>query len=254
MPRTPFVLLAGLLGLAGCATMSVEERAAFCTNTDWQRYGVNDGRLGIPSSDRADLISDCAEIGHPLDVTAYQAGRAEGLREYCTVENGYQVGYIGQRYSQVCPPSLEADFLQGYAKGRDDRPGYAIYPNIGIGIGSGGVSTGVGIGIGVGGFYNDCFYDPFYCGWNRPWGYRYGYNRYAYPYWYNKDHHRHDYSRAPRGYKKEYREYRKQDPRHTRGYSGYKQGYGGYKRGYRGARGPGWPGMGGSKDQPGSAR
>ncbi len=217
MARTPLALAlaaAGLLGLAGCATMSVEERTAFCANTDWQRYGVNDGRLGIPSSDRGNLIADCAKLGRPVDVTAYQAGRAEGLREYCTVENGYQVGYSGQRYQSVCPPSLETDFLQGYAKGRDDRPAAAIYPGIGIGIGSGGVSTGVGIGIGVGGYSHGCSYwDPFYCGpgWGWPWGspwpyYGYGYRRYPY---YRHPYRSHAYPKHGHAY-----------PKHSQAYPG----------------------------------
>ena len=187
MSRMLSVLALGLFGLAGCATMSVEERTAFCANTDWYRYGVNDGTLGIPSNDRGRTIGECAELGQPIDVAAYQAGRAEGLRTYCTVENGYDVGYSGRRYQRVCPPELEPDFLQGYALGRDERPSYAIYPGIGIGIGSGGVSTGVGIGIGVGGFYNDCYYrSPYPCSWRRrgPFGYPYGYGRYGrYPYW-----------------------------------------------------------------------
>jgi hypothetical protein len=183
----------GFAGLvAGCSTLSVEERTALCANSDWYRFGANDGRLGVPGPDRADTIADCAELGHPVDVAAYQRGRAEGLKEYCTVERGYAVGLSGRRYEHVCPPELEPDFLQGYAKGRDDRPGYAVYPSIGIGVGSGGWDGGgVGIGVGIGGyhgFYDDCYYrDPFPCSWRRHWGHRWGYpigsRRFGYPYW-----------------------------------------------------------------------
>jgi hypothetical protein len=168
------------LGLAGCSTLSVEERTAACANTDWYRFGVNDGTLGVPVSERTERFTDCAELGRPADVASYQAGRAEGLKEYCTAENGYDVGYRGRRYERVCPPELEPDFLQGYAEGRDDRPAYALYPGLGIGIGSGGVHTGVGIGIGVGGWhYRHPFYDPFYSPFPRRWG-RYG--LWGYPY------------------------------------------------------------------------
>ena len=196
MSRMFLVLAFGTLALvAGCSTLSVEERTAICTNSDWYRFGVNDGTLGVSGAERADLFTDCAELGQPIDVAAYQAGRAEGLRQYCTVETGYEVGSSGRRYQKVCPPELEPDFLQGYAEGRDNRPSYGIYPGIGIGIGSGGVRTGIGVGVGIGGysghrgFYgNDCYYrDPFPCSYyrNRPWGFRpFGYGRFGpYPYW-----------------------------------------------------------------------
>jgi hypothetical protein len=191
MPRLLPAMAIGILGLAaGCATLSVEERTALCTDSDWYRFGLNDGTLGVPSVERGEMFAECAEFGHPVDAVAYRTGRAEGLRAYCTVETGYDVGYRGRRYLDVCPPELEPDFLQGYAKGIDDRPGYGIYPGIGIGVGSGGVRTGVGVGIGIGGYgglYNHCSYrSPFPCSFNRygPWGVPFGYGHYGgYSHW-----------------------------------------------------------------------
>jgi hypothetical protein len=183
MSRLFLALGLGALALAaGCTTVPPEQRAAACAQTDWYDYGVNDGVLGVPVSDRVDMFEDCTELGQPADVASYEAGRTEGLKEYCTVENGYEVGYSGRRYEEVCPPELEADFLQGLAQGRDERPYHALYPSIGIGIGSGHVHSGVGIGIGVGGwgyspYWDDCYYrDPFPCGWR-------GHGRYGYPWW-----------------------------------------------------------------------
>lgn len=177
MPRLLSALAAGALALlAGCATVPPEQRAAACAQTDWLRYGLNDGTLGVPASERAEAFLDCQKVGQPADIAAYQQGRAEGLREYCTVEKGYEVGRQGRDYDRVCPPELEPDFLQGLAQGRKERPSYAgVYPNIGIGIGSGGrVRTGVGVGIGLGGyFWDDCSYrSPFPCSWGRGgfWG------------------------------------------------------------------------------------
>ena len=158
------ILTLSALVLAGCATMSPEERASTCQNTDWHRYGVNDGALGVKTSDRAGDFEDCAEVGQPVDLAAYQAGRSEGLQSYCTAEKGYEVGYEGRRYGKVCPPETEPDFLQGYERGRKERPSYALYPSIGIGIGSGGVRTGIGIGIGIGGFHrHNCHRNRWYC-------------------------------------------------------------------------------------------
>jgi hypothetical protein len=156
MSLSRFALLSVAL-LAGCATMSPEQRAAACNAQDWQRYGLNDGKLGVPVSARLDEFQNCAEVGVPADVTAYEAGRKEGLVTYCTAENGFKVGYEGRRYANVCPPELEPDFLQGFKRGRNERPAYSIYPRIGV---------GVGYGYYYPGWYYP--YPPYWCGYWSP--------------------------------------------------------------------------------------
>lgn len=153
-------LLAAMLILAGCQSVPPEERAQACAQTDWERFGQNDGRLGVATADRVSDFEDCADLGQPADISAYQVGRMAGLETYCTAENGYQVGYDGRRYGDVCPAELEPDFLQGYQRGRKERP-LTVSPGFGIGVGSGGVRTRVGVGIG--------FFGPH-------WGPRYPYN------------------------------------------------------------------------------
>ena len=182
MTRYATLVAGGLMALlAGCSTLSVEERAAQCAQTDWTRFGVNDGTLGVPTSDRADRFADCAEVGQPADLVAYQAGRTEGLQSYCTLENGYKIGYEGRRYDGVCPPSLASDFLQGYERGKKERPAYALSPSIGIGIGSGG-HTRVGVGVGIGLFNGYFFGDHFF---HRHRHYKRRHKRY------HRKHHRH---------------------------------------------------------------
>lgn len=156
MAPRPFVFVLGFLVLlAGCATVPPEERAATCESTDWYRYGVNDGELGVPASDRTGMFEDCTELGHPVDLAAYRNGRAEGLKTYCTAQHGYEVGYKGLPYDDVCPPPIETGFLQGFRKGRQDRP-TVIYPRIGIGIGTGWHSR-MGLGLGWGGYPFGCY-------------------------------------------------------------------------------------------------
>ena len=164
MPR--ILLVAATLTLAGCATMTPAERADACRNTDWERFGLNDGKLGVPVSARTREFQDCAEVGHPVDRTAYQIGRSKGLTSYCTAENGYRVGYEGRRYSKVCPSTLEPDFVQGFRRGRKESPAVRLYPRIGIGIGSGGVRTGVGVGVGTyWGGHPGPHTPPYWCGY-----------------------------------------------------------------------------------------
>ena len=125
-----------LFTLGACTTATVAERTAACQATDWASYGENDGVLGVPAGQRDGRFTDCAELGHPADIAAYQAGRSRGLQTYCTLENGYEVGYSGRRYRNVCPKALEVSFLQGYEQGRRDRP-IAFYPSFGFGYGYG---------------------------------------------------------------------------------------------------------------------
>ncbi|MEM9062362.1 MAG: DUF2799 domain-containing protein [Pseudomonadota bacterium] len=161
LPRLAGLAVATLV-VAACTTLDPEERARACAATDWERYGLNDGKLGVTTSSRADEFETCANVGHPIDLAAYQRGRIEGLVDYCTTESGYRVGYEGRVYGKVCPPTLEPDFLQGFNQGRKDRPALALYPSIGIGIGSrnGHVRSGIGIGIGIGSFFGCNRYGP----------------------------------------------------------------------------------------------
>jgi hypothetical protein len=123
---TPAILLAALA--AGCETTPPAARAQSCRVTDWYLYGLNDGRLGVLASERVDLFSDCAAIGAPADIAAYESGRAEGLVEYCTAESGYEAGYRGRRNRNVCPPGLATGFLQGYEQGARDRSLFYDFP------------------------------------------------------------------------------------------------------------------------------
>lgn len=137
MPRVmPVALCLPALLVAACTTVPPAERAAACQATDWRNYGYNDGLLGVPAADRAERFADCAELGHPADIAAYNAARADGLSEYCTVQNGYAIGYSGRSYRGVCPPHLSQGFAQGYDRGRKEQP-VRVYPFIGFGFGFG---------------------------------------------------------------------------------------------------------------------
>jgi hypothetical protein len=152
-----FLLLASL-GAAACTTLTVEERIGACQATDWATYGENDGRLGVAMAEREAKFTDCAALGYPADLAAYQAGRAEGLRAYCTLESGYEAGYAGRRYRNVCPPELEPAFRQGYEQGERERPAAYYYP----------------------------YYYPYY-----GYGYGFGLGYYRYPYFGHYYGHRH---------------------------------------------------------------
>jgi uncharacterized small protein (DUF1192 family) len=51
------------------------------------------------------------------DLTAYQEGRAEGLREFCTPSNGFRLGSRGGSYSGICPADLDPAFADAFQDG-----------------------------------------------------------------------------------------------------------------------------------------
>lgn len=113
-----YLFLMSLLpfGLA-CSTLSKEE----CAQGDWYNIGLRDGQNGHTPNRIAEHSKACAEYGARPDSGVYNKGHAEGLKTYCTPENGYQVGMRGQTYHQVCPANLSGAFQKKY------RIGYRIY-------------------------------------------------------------------------------------------------------------------------------
>ena len=106
------VALAALV-VGGCASMSDEE----CLATDWSAVGFEDGARGYTTERFSKHRQACAKHGITADFGAYQAGRDQGLVEYCQPGRGYDVGVSGGRYYGVCSADLERDFLDAYNAG-----------------------------------------------------------------------------------------------------------------------------------------
>ena len=103
--------------VSGCAGMSDEE----CLATDWSAVGYEDGARGYTAESFSRHRTACAKHGITADFGAYQAGREQGLLEYCQPGRGYDVGVSGGRYYGVCSADLEPDFLDAY------NAGYHLY-------------------------------------------------------------------------------------------------------------------------------
>ena len=99
--------------LGACTSMSAEE----CSVLDWRSVGYEDGVAGLPGNHIGQYRKACAKHGVGTDLSAYQAGRETGLREYCQPSNGFRVGARGDVYQGVCPAPLERGFLGPYNSG-----------------------------------------------------------------------------------------------------------------------------------------
>lgn len=100
--------------LAGCATLNKNE----CMTADWRTIGYEDGAKGMPASRIGKHRKACARHGVAPDFNAYEQGRMEGLREYCTPERGYSLGVAGKKFPSVCPEELKPAMLDIYERGK----------------------------------------------------------------------------------------------------------------------------------------
>jgi len=107
-------MVAGVLALGGCASMSAEE----CLKADWYQKGVQDGRSGKTRHYLDEHVKACREVGVTPNTQQYMEGREEGLLRYCTPASGFEEGRRGHSYAQVCPADLEPAFLSRYRDGR----------------------------------------------------------------------------------------------------------------------------------------
>ncbi len=101
--------------LSSCATLSKEE----CVVGNWQAIGYNDGVAGYPSSRLAAHSKACAKAGIAADFQAWERGRQLGLKQYCTVNNAYNIGRRGVELNSVCPVNSMTTLQQANQQGRE---------------------------------------------------------------------------------------------------------------------------------------
>lgn len=103
------------LWLMGCATMNKSQ----CYNADWHMIGMEDGMKGRLTDYIGKHRVACAKHNVTPDLGEYRQGRAEGLEQFCTLANGFNIGLSGYGYNGVCPAQLAGPFLDGFAQGQD---------------------------------------------------------------------------------------------------------------------------------------
>lgn len=111
--RAGILITIAAVGLSGCASMSADE----CAVSDWHSIGYEDGARGYSPAQIGKHRKACSKHGIALDFESYQAGRKDGLREFCTVSRGFNLGTSGANYNGVCPSDLEYDFIDAFNSG-----------------------------------------------------------------------------------------------------------------------------------------
>lgn len=100
--------------VSGCASMTEQE----CLTANWLDQGFRDGRSGQPLTRLASHTEACAKVGVIPNAALYREGRDQGIKHYCTSENGFLQGRQGHSYRQACPAALEHQFLVSYEQGQ----------------------------------------------------------------------------------------------------------------------------------------
>ena len=107
-------IVASAAALSGCNSMSAQE----CQATDWRTVGYEDGVNGYAGDRIGRYRNACSEHGVTPNFDSYQAGRDQGLREFCKPANAFRFGARGAGYSGVCPAELDQSFADAYQSGR----------------------------------------------------------------------------------------------------------------------------------------
>lgn len=114
MKKLVLVALALTL-LNACATMSESD----CRQADWRNIGEKDALEGHKKDRFNEHASACNEYGLPVDRNAYNSGWAEGIKQFCTRDNGWLYGVKGSSYQNTCPGELKVVFFNAFQQGRN---------------------------------------------------------------------------------------------------------------------------------------
>ncbi len=102
-----------LLLVSGCASISKEE----CKTGDWNGIGFKDGSAGKKIARIQGYIEECGKHGATVDRAAYEKGRNEGLKTYCSKDNGFRVGKDGSAMFDECPAAMRPTFMKAWSMG-----------------------------------------------------------------------------------------------------------------------------------------
>ncbi len=108
-----------LLEWSGYYVMDLEQ----CETANWRNVGYQDGQHDKDRSRFYKYQESCERFMIHPDQVAYDEGFDFGyqafLQDYCTYENGYEIGRDGDDYRKICPANLRDKFLNGYQHGYD---------------------------------------------------------------------------------------------------------------------------------------
>jgi hypothetical protein len=112
--RLTVALVVSLL-VGGCSQLTKND----CLTADWKSLGFQAGSQGQTNARFDAYRKACAKHQITADFPAFNQGHAEGLRHYCTYDQGLVLGQKGQAYNPQCERARYPAFAKGHAAGVD---------------------------------------------------------------------------------------------------------------------------------------
>jgi len=114
MKPLPLIAPLCLLALATCAELSQE----VCEEGDWLAIGQRDGSRGRSAGFVERHVESCGRFEIAVDAAAWEQGRQQGLRVFCTPESQYQAGRDGRPFNAICAAENLPEHREAYNRGR----------------------------------------------------------------------------------------------------------------------------------------
>ncbi|QHQ36120.1 DUF2799 domain-containing protein [Algicella marina] len=109
------LIVAALMALSSCATLTEEQ----CEAGNWAAIGYRDGENGRLPNFLEQHRKACAEVGITPAQSEWEAGRTQGLTQYCRPSRAYRVGRSGRALSPVCTDAQWQEMRPAWNHGRN---------------------------------------------------------------------------------------------------------------------------------------
>jgi hypothetical protein len=107
-------------------------KAQCVTSSSWEEIGFTVATDGKPATEFYALVEACEKNLDETQETQFVKGYMAGIKNFCTYDNGYQLGLTEEAYPNVCPSSMADNFMHGFKVGMkkqasNERAGAFIY-------------------------------------------------------------------------------------------------------------------------------
>ncbi|MFT7560826.1 MAG: hypothetical protein ACI93R_002749 [Flavobacteriales bacterium] len=92
-----------------------------CESSNWTELGYEVAMSGKSVRYLDEYKKLCGAKVTEAAIEQYIGGYTLGVIEYCTHENGYEIGLTGDAIPTVCPYEYREVFIDGYYQGRSKR-------------------------------------------------------------------------------------------------------------------------------------